>query len=89
MRIDVANAFDAVQASRAALTAAVDRRASAERAFTLVQRRYAEGLATQIEFLSARAAFTGAALNEVITRFSVATRQVDLERAAAIRALPN
>lgn len=89
VRIDVANAFDAVQASRAALTAAVDRRASAERAFTLVQRRYAEGLATQIEFLSARAAFTGAALNEVITRFSVATRQVDLERAAAIRTLPN
>lgn len=85
VRVDVENAWDAVQAARAALTAAIDRRAAAERAFTLVQRRYAEGLATQIEFLSARSAYTGAALNEVITRFTVATRQVELERAAALR----
>lgn len=85
VRIDVENAWDAVQVARTALTAAIERRAAAERAFTLVQRRYAEGLATQIEFLSARAAHTGAALNEVITRFTVATRQVELERAAALR----
>ena len=85
VRIDVENAWDAVQAARTALTAAIDRRAAAERAFTLVQRRYAEGLATQIEYLSARSAHTGAALNEVITRFAVATRQVELERAAALR----
>ncbi len=89
VRRDVLNAWDAVQAARSNLVTADDRFASAQRAFSLVQRRYAEGLATQIEFLSARSAFTGAALNQVITRFSFATRVVDLERAAALRSLPN
>ncbi|MBY0491893.1 MAG: TolC family protein [Gemmatimonadaceae bacterium] len=89
IRLQVANAYDAVETARTNLTAAADRRASAERAFTLVQRRYAEGLANQVEFLSARSAATNAALNEIITRFTFATRVVELERAAALRALPN
>jgi outer membrane protein TolC len=88
IRVQVANAWDAVQTARASLTAADDRHAAASRAFTLVQRRYAEGLATQIEFLSARSAFTSAALNQVITRYSYAARLVELERAAALRLLP-
>jgi outer membrane protein TolC len=78
-----------VEAARTNLTTASDRLSAAERAFTLVQRRYAEGLATHVEFLSARAAYTGAALNQVVTRFTFAARLVELERAAALRALPN
>jgi outer membrane protein TolC len=89
VRQDVANAWDGVQAARTALTAAGDRLAAAERAFTLVQRRYAEGLAPPIEFLSARVAYTTAALSAVVTRYTVAARLVDLERAAAVRTLPN
>lgn len=89
IQMQVANAYDAVETARTNLTAAADRRTSAERAFTLVQRRYAEGLANQVEFLSARSAATNAALNEIITRFTFASRVVELERAAALRALPN
>jgi outer membrane protein TolC len=88
VQTDVRNAFDAVATARVALRAAADRLASAERAFSLVERRYAEGLASQIEFLSARSAFTAAALNDVITRYTLAARAVDLERAAALRVLP-
>lgn len=87
--LQVGNAYDAVQSARSTLTTADDRLASAQRAFTLVQRRFAEGLATPVEFLSARSAFTSAAINQVITRFTFATRVVELERAAALRALPN
>ena len=87
--LQVGNAYDAVQSARSTLTTAGDRLASAERAFALVQRRFAEGLATPVEFLSARTAFTSAAINQVITRFIFATRVVELERAAALRALPN
>jgi len=87
--LQVGNAFDAVQSARSTLTTASDRLASAERAFSLVQRRFAEGLATPVEFLSARTAFTSAAINQVITRFTFATRVVELERAAALRTLPN
>ncbi|WP_206044463.1 TolC family protein [Gemmatimonas groenlandica] len=87
--LQVLNAYDAVQSARSTLVTADDRVASAERAFALVQRRFAEGLATPVEFLSARTAFTSAAINQVITRFTFATRVVELERAAALRALPN
>jgi outer membrane protein TolC len=87
--LQVGNAYDAVQSALSTLTTASDRLASAERAFSFVQRRFAEGLATPVEFLSARAAFTSAAINQIITRFTFATRVVELERAAALRALPN
>lgn len=87
--LQLGNAYDAVQSARSTLTNASDRLASAERAFSLVQRRFAEGLATPVEFLSARTAFTSAAINQVITRFTFATRAVELERAAALRSLPN
>lgn len=88
VRVQVANAFDAVETARAALVSANDRYESARRAFTLVERRYTEGLAAPIDFLSARAAFTSAALNQVITRYTLAARTVELERAAALRTLP-
>jgi outer membrane protein TolC len=88
VRMQVANAYDGVQSARAALTTADDRYAAAQRAFTLVQRRFAEGLASQVEFIGARSSFTSAAINQIITRFTFATRVVELERAAALRTLP-
>ena len=89
VRQEVANAWDGVEAARVALTAANDRLQAAERAFALVQRRYAEGLAPQIEFLSARVAHTTAALSAVVSRYTVAARLIDLERVAALRTLPD
>lgn len=88
VRLQVENAFDAVHTARNALATSADRFASAERAFLLVQRRLGEGLATQIEFIGARAAYTSAAINQILTRFTFATRVVELERAAALRPLP-
>lgn len=88
VQADVRNALDGVVAARSATRAATDRLAAAERAFALVERRYGEGLATHVEFLSARSAFTAAALNDVITRYTLAARGVELERAAALRRLP-
>jgi len=88
IRTQVANAYEAVESSRAAVVSANDRQEAARRAFTLVERRYAEGLATPIDFLSARAAFTAAAINQIISRYTLASRTVELERAAALRALP-
>ena len=84
----VHNAADAVDVARANLVSARDRYDAAQRAFTLVERRYGEGLATQVEFLSARAAFTSAALNRVISHYTLDARLVELERVAALRPLP-
>lgn len=88
VRADVANALDALIAAEAALAAADDRLEAARRAFTLVERRYAEGLAPHVEFVAARSAYTSAAINQVVTRYGYAARAVDLERAAALRRLP-
>ena len=85
--LDVRLAWDAVQVEREALDAARARLAAARSAFTLVDRRYAEGLVSYLEWSDARAQLTGAALNEVQTRYSLAARGMDLERAAALRTI--
>jgi outer membrane protein TolC len=88
IRVQVAVAYDALVAARSSLVAANDRFELARRSFSLVERRYAEGLAPPVDFLVARTALTNATINQVITRYSYAARVVEFERAAAIRALP-
>jgi len=85
--LDVRVAWDAVQVSRDALTSAGARLASAQAAFRLVDRRYTEGLASRLEWSDARAQLTAAELNELLTRYALAERGIDLERAAALRTL--
>jgi outer membrane protein TolC len=85
--VQVAQAWDAAQVAERALATAAARLDAAQRSFTLVSRRYEEGLAPHIEYVSAREALTQAELNAVLTRFTYAARRVDLERAAALRAL--
>lgn len=86
--LDVRQAYEAAVVAREAIGTAEDRLAAAQRTFELVRRRYEEGLATPIEFLDARTAYTNAELNRVFTVYRYAIRWVDLERAAALRDLP-
>jgi outer membrane protein TolC len=87
--LDVRTSWDAVQVARETLVAATARLTAARATFTLVDRRYAEGLASHLEWSDARAQYTAAQLNEVMTRYMLAARGVDLERAAALRTIPN
>jgi len=87
VRLDVRQAYDAAVVARNAIATAEARLAAARRSFELVRRRYEEGLATQVEFLDARTAFTSADLNRSATVYRYAIRYVDLERAAALRDL--
>jgi outer membrane protein TolC len=89
VRLDVSQAYDAAVVARDAITTAEARLAAARRSFELVRRRYEEGLATLVEFLDARTAFTSADLNRSATVYRYAIRYVDLERAAALRVLPD
>ncbi|MGH7447101.1 MAG: TolC family protein [Longimicrobiales bacterium] len=84
VRLDVRQAYQAAAVARDAIGTAEDRRAAARRTFELVSRRYAEGLASPIEFLDARTALTRAELNRVVTLYRYAIRRVDLVRAAAL-----
>ena len=87
VRLDVRQAYGAAVVARDAIATADARLAAARRSFELVRRRYQEGLATQVEFLDARTAYTSAELNRVATAYRYAIRYVDLERAAALRDL--
>ncbi len=85
--LDVETAYHAAEVARAAIATARERLDVARRGFELVDRRYREGMASQIELLDARRALTAAGLNEIVTRYEYATRYVELERAAALRPL--
>lgn len=86
--LDVRTSFDAVTVARTGLTAAEARAEASRRAFQLVDRRFAEGLAQHLEWSDARSQLTAAELNLVLTRYLLAARVVDLERAAALREVP-
>ena len=87
IRLEVRQTYGAAVVAREAIATAESRLAAAQRSFELVRRRYEEGLATQVEFLDARTAFTNADLNRIQTIYRYATCYVDLERAAALRRL--
>jgi outer membrane protein len=85
IELDVRQQYDALQVASAAVSTARDRWTAARRSFELVARRHAEGMASQIEFIDARTAYTRAGLNLILTRQSLAVRSAELERAAALR----
>jgi outer membrane protein TolC len=87
VRLDVRQSYGAAVVARDAIATADDRLAAARRSFELVRRRYEEGLASQVELIDARTAYTNADLNRVITVYRYAIRYIDLERAAALREL--
>ena len=86
--LDVHTAFDAVDVARQGLTAATARVDASRRAFQVVDRRFNEGLAPHLEWADARSQLTSAELNLVMSRYALVARYVDLERAAALRAIP-
>lgn len=85
--VQVEQAWDAARVAERALATSQTRQDAARRSFTLISRRYEEGLASHLEFVAARTSLTQAELNAVLTRFTYAARRVELERAAAVRAL--
>src|SRR2546422_21230 len=87
--LQVRTAHEAAVVARSAIVTADARLEAARRTFELVRRRYEEGVATPIEFVDARTAYTSAQLNRVLTAYRYAIRWVELERAAALREIPS
>ncbi|MES3034351.1 MAG: TolC family protein [Gemmatimonadota bacterium] len=85
--LQVRVAHDAAVVARTAIATATDRLDAATRTFQLVQRRYGEGLASQLELLDARTALTSAQLSRLITSYDFYQRVVEFERATAISPL--
>jgi outer membrane protein TolC len=83
--LQVRESFAAMHVAGVAITTADDRLISARRTFSLVSRRYEEGMAPLIEYLDARTTLTEAELNRILTFYDYVARQVELEHAAALR----
>src|SRR5438034_9263344 len=83
--LQVRTAHEAAAVARSAIATADVRLEAARRTFELGRRRYEEGVASPIEFVDARTAYTSAQLNRVLTAYRYAIRWVELERAAALR----
>ena len=77
-------AHDQAVVARTAISTSTDRLTAATKTFELVQRRYSEGLASQLELLDARTALTTAQLNRLITTYDFYQRVIEYERAAAL-----
>ncbi|HEX6040273.1 TolC family protein [Longimicrobium sp.] len=87
IELQARTAFRSAEVARGGIATAEERLAAARRTYELVERRYQEGIAPQIELIDARTAYTRAGLNLILTRYDYAARWVELERAAALREL--
>jgi outer membrane protein TolC len=87
IELEVRTAHEAAAVAHGAVATADARLEAARRTFTLVRRRFEEGVASPIEFVDARTVYTSAELNRVVTAYRYVMRWVDLERAAALRTL--
>ena len=81
--LQVRRAHHELQAAIQAEKAATERVESAQQSFHIVNRKYEEGLAPQIEFLDARNTRTRAEIQHLITTFTIHIRLAELEHASA------
>jgi outer membrane protein TolC len=89
IRLEVEAAALRAQVALAGLDAAVERVTEARSAFRFTTRRKDEGLATELEFLDARAALTRAQLSLNITETEALIRLAELEYAAGTESAPS
>jgi outer membrane protein TolC len=88
IRLEVQQAFDRLTTARDSLATAAARADAARAAFRIASRKRDEGVISQVEFIDARSALTGAELNHNVTRFDVLARRAELEYATSAGDIP-
>jgi len=81
--MEARNAHHAVEVALRRIEAAADRLMSARQSFTIVERKYAEGLSPQIEYLQARTFLTEAEINHINVQQDYRIALAELERVTA------
>jgi outer membrane protein TolC len=88
VQLEVQQALDRLSTTIDSLRTAEARAEAAQAGFRIASRKRDEGAISQVEFIDARAALTGAELNLNLTRFQLLGRQAELDYATAAGALP-
>src|SRR5688500_13973456 len=88
IRLEVQQSYDRLMTARDSLATAAARVDAARAAFRIASRKRDEGVISQVEFIDARSALTGAELNHNVTRFNVLARRAELEYATSAGDIP-
>ena len=88
VQLEVQQALDRLTTTSDSLRTAQARAEAAQAGFRIASRKRDEGAISQVEFIDARNALTGAELNLNLTRFQLLGRQAELDYATAAGALP-
>jgi outer membrane protein TolC len=84
IELQVITTMNELSAAEKGIAAAESRLRNARESFRLVNRKYEEGQASQIEFIDARTTLTQAEENLIISRFNYLSGFAEFEKAAAI-----
>jgi outer membrane protein len=88
VQLEVQQALDRLVTTIDSLRTAQARAEAAQAGFRIASRKRDEGAISQVEFIDARDALTGAELNLNLTRFQLLGRQAELDYATATGTLP-
>jgi outer membrane protein len=88
IRLQARDAAEAMTVGRRTLEAAAEKRRAGRKAFELVERRYREGMAPQIEILAARNAWTQAEVETAVAEYDLHIRAAELEKVTATGTVP-
>ncbi len=83
IRLQVDNAWHSLLAARKAMEASGEEEIAAVKAFSVMSRKYQEGMASYVEFLDSRTNMTGARLRKIIARYDYLIALAEYERVTA------
>lgn len=88
IELETLNAFYALQAAQKAIVAAQKQAQSAKNAYRIVNKKYAQGQAPQIELIDAQTELSSARQNLAIVKYEYLIKHADFERITASFDLP-
>jgi outer membrane protein TolC len=86
IRLQVKEAYHNLEVARKAIISTEDALKSRREVFSIVSKKYREGMVPQIEYMKARNDFTSAGINYIIAIYDYYIKEAQLERVCAINA---
>lgn len=83
IQLQVREAYYNIQVSQKAILAAEEQQNAAQKTFQIIDRKYKEGMASQVEFIDARTTKTRSEVNLILARYDLHIRQAEWEKATA------
>ena len=84
LTMQVQKSYDNLQVAAKARITSEERLRAARESFKIINKKYSEGLASQIEFIDAHNSLTSAEIGRIINQYDYYIRAAELERVAAL-----